>query len=181
MRRPARLRLIALGLVLVLGLPVIIGTVVVIHREVTAPEPPPPERTDLPVVAPFGRVGFRVGNDATVHCALLAGTDEAQQEGMQHKASLMGYDAMVFAFAQPTTVQFINHFVPIDLSIGWYDQRGVLVDHATMTACPSGNNCPLYASKDPFSYAVETPVGGLAGLGLTHAGATLHVGGGCPA
>jgi uncharacterized membrane protein (UPF0127 family) len=176
-----QLRLIALGLVAVLGLPVIIGTGVVIYRAVTTAPPPPPEREDLPIVAPFGRVGFRVGNSQAVRCALLAATDSAQAEGMQGKDSLMGYDAMVFAFAQPTTVQFINHYVPIDLSIGWYDGDGLLVDQTTMQACPSGTNCPTYASKDPFTYAVETPVGGLAALGLTHAGAVLHVGGGCPA
>lgn len=168
--------MIALGLALVLGLPVIIGTVVVVHRVLTRDASP-----SLPLVAPFGRVGFRVDDNPALHCALLAATADSQQEGMQRKRGLMGYDAMVFAFNQPTTVQFINHFVPIDLSIGWYDDRGVLVDHTTMQACPSGENCPTYAAKDPFSYAVETPVGGLGGLGLTHAGAVLHVGGGCGA
>jgi uncharacterized membrane protein (UPF0127 family) len=172
---------IALGLVVILGLPVIVGTGVVIHRALTDDPPRPPEREDLPIVAPFARVGFRVDDDPTVRCALLAETAGAQQQGMQGKSSLMGYDAMVFAFAQPTTVEFINHFVPIDLSIGWYDAHGLLVDHTTMQACPSGNNCPTYASRDPFTYAVETPVGGLAALGLTHTGAVLHVGGGCPA
>jgi uncharacterized membrane protein (UPF0127 family) len=179
--RPVQLRLIALGLVAVLALPVVIGTGVVIHRALTSDPPPPPEREDLPMVAPFGRVGFRVGDDPTVRCALLAETERAQQEGMQGKDNLMGYDAMVFAFAQPTTVQFINHYVPIDLSIGWYDAHGLLVDHTTMQACPSGTNCPTYASKDPFTYAVETPVGGLAALGLAHAGSVLHLGGGCTA
>ena len=176
-----RLRLIALGLVVVLGLPVIIGTIAVIHRSLTSDPPPAPERTDLPTIAPFGRVGFRVGTNPAVRCALLAETQAAQEEGMHGKSSLMGYDAMVFAFAAPTTVQFINHFVPIDLAIGWYDANGLLVDHTTMAACPSGNDCPTYASQDPFSYAVETPVGGLGALGLTHSGAVLHVGGGCPA
>jgi uncharacterized membrane protein (UPF0127 family) len=178
--RPA-LRLTALALVAVLGLPVIIGTAVVIHRALTSPPAPVAEREDLPTVAPFGRVGFRVNDSKQAHCALLAGTDAAQQEGMQGKNTLFGYDAMVFAFKRPTTVQFINHFVPIDLSIGWYDHRGRLVDRTTMQACPTGKNCPTYASKDPFSYAVETPVGGLAALGLAHAGSVLHVGGGCPA
>lgn len=176
-----RLRLIALGLAVVLGLPVVIGTAVVIRRALTSDPAPPAERTDLPTIAPFGRVGFRVGDNPAVRCALLAETPAAHEQGMQGKDSLSGYDAMVFAFALPTTVQFINHFVPIDLSIGWYDANGVLVDHTTMEACPTGVNCPTYASKDPFTYAVETPVGGLAALGLTHGGAVLHVGGGCPA
>jgi uncharacterized membrane protein (UPF0127 family) len=176
-----QLRLISLGLVVVLVLPVIIGTAVVIHRALTSPPPPVAEREDLPTIAPFGRVGFRVNDSKTPRCALLAGTDQAQQEGMQGKDNLFGYDAMVFAFAQPTTVQFVNHFVPIDLSIGWYDEHGALVDHTTMQACPTGKDCPTYASKDPFSFAVETPVGGLAALGLAHAGSVLHVGGGCAA
>lgn len=172
--------MIALGLAVILGLPVIIGTVVVVHRAFTA-QAPVRERDDLPTIAPFGRVGFRVNDDPTVRCALLAETTAAQQEGMQGKDSLQGYDAMVFAFGLPTTVAFVNHFVPIDLSIGWYDATGRLVDHTTMQACPSGDDCPTYAAKDPFLFAVETPIGGLEGLGLTHTGAVLHVGGGCPA
>ncbi|HVT75776.1 MAG TPA: DUF192 domain-containing protein [Acidimicrobiales bacterium] len=168
---------------MLLGLPVVIGTVVVIYRSFTssAPAATPPERNVLPTVAPFDRVGFRVDDNPQVRCALLAATPAAQVEGMQGKHTLFGYDALVFAFPEATTVHFTNHFVPIDLSIGWYDAAGVLVDETTMAACPSGQECPEYAAKDPFSYAVETPVGGLAGLGLTHAGAVLHVGGGCPA
>lgn len=110
---------------------------------------------------------------------MLAETDDARAEGMQGKSSLMGYDAMIFRFAEDTTTPFINHFVPIDLSIGWYDARGRLVDHTIMEKCPSGQNCPTYAASRPFRYAVETPAGGLTDLGLTGAGATLHVGGGC--
>lgn len=94
---------------------------------------------------------------------------------MQGKSSLLGYDAMIFTFAQDSTVSFINHFVPIDLSIGWYDASGRLVDHTTMPACPTGVNCPLYSSQRPFRFAVETPRGGLAALGLTRRGATLRV------
>jgi uncharacterized membrane protein (UPF0127 family) len=171
---------IALVLVAALGLPVVIGTVVVIKRALTD-DPVPVERTDLAVIAPFGRVGFRVGDDPTVRCALLAATESSQREGMQGRSDLAGYDAMVFAFAQSTTASFINHFVPIDLSIGWYDAHGLLVDHTSMRACPSGQDCPTYASKDPFRYAIETPIGGLEALGLAHAGAVAHIGGGCPA
>jgi uncharacterized membrane protein (UPF0127 family) len=98
---------------------------------------------------------------------------------MQQRRDLAGYDAMVFAFAESTNARFINHFVPIDLSIGWYDAHGLLVDHTTMAACPSGNECPTYASRDPYRYAIETPVGGLEAMGLAQAGAVVHVGGVC--
>lgn len=132
-----------------------------------------------PAVPPFATIAFRVDENLTTRCALLASTDATRQLGMQRMTSLRGYDAMVFTFEEPTNSAFINHFVPIDLSIGWYDATGRLVDHTTMKKCPSGKRCPTYAPRDPFSYAVETPLGGLEGLGLTHSGATMHVGGGC--
>ena len=129
----------------------------------------------LPLVAGFDRIAFRVGSETSRRCALLAATEAAQQQGMQGMSDLRGYDAMIFRFAQDTSVQFINHFVPIDLSIGWYDADGELVDHTTMAKCPSGENCPVYGAKAPFRYAVETP----ASQGLVGAGAALHVGGSC--
>jgi uncharacterized membrane protein (UPF0127 family) len=129
--------------------------------------------------APFSTIAFRVDDDPAVRCALLAATDATRLLGMQRMRGLRGYDAMIFAFDEPTTTSFINHFVPIDLSIGWYDSTGRLVDHTTMEKCPSGEKCPTYASRDPFSYAVETPLRGLESLGLTHSGATLNVGGAC--
>jgi uncharacterized membrane protein (UPF0127 family) len=88
-------------------------------------------------------------------------------------SDLRGYDAMIFRFDADTEAQFINHFVPIDLTIGWYDADGRLVDHTTMDKCPSGQNCPTYASDKPYRFAVETP----ASDGLV--GNSLQIGGSC--
>jgi uncharacterized membrane protein (UPF0127 family) len=166
---------IALIVVAALGLPVVIGTVVLIRR---AFEPEPRDVT-LPVVAGFGRVGFRVGANPALRCALLAETERAREQGMQGRRDLAGYDAMVFAFAEDTTTRFINHFVPIDLSIGWYDSRGRRVDATRMEACATGRDCPTYGARDPYRYAVETPTGGLERLGLAQPGSVLHLGGAC--
>lgn len=160
-------------------LPVVIGTGVVIYRAINPKPQAAVEREDLPVIAGFGRVGFRAGNRVGVRCALLAETQAAQEAGMQGMHDLAGYDAMVFAFAADVSTPFINHFVPVDVSIGWYNASGRLVDHAVMDACPSGKRCPLYSSKDPYRYALETPVGGLEAMGLAHAGSVVHLGGGC--
>lgn len=162
-----------------LALPVAIGTIVVIYRTVTDDDAPAASSDRLGRIAPFGTTGFRVNDDPTAYCALLAATPDAQQQGMQNRSDLGGYDAMVFAFDSDQTVPFINHFVPIDLDIGWYDSRGVLVDFATMQRCPDGVECPTFAARDPFRYAVETPAGGLSALGLASPGATLQLGGGC--
>lgn len=129
----------------------------------------------LPLVAGFDRIAFRVGSDASRYCALLAATQASQQQGMQGMSDLRGYDAMVFRFDEDTSVQFINHFVPIDLAIGWYDADGKLVDHTTMAKCPTGENCPVYGANQPYRFAVETP----AADGLPGDGAALHIGGSC--
>lgn len=164
-------------MVLALGLPVLVGTIVIVARTFTHHETT--TNTARPVIAPFGRARFTVGDDPTAYCALLASTVEAQVQGMQGRRDLGGYDAMLFSFPEDETVSFTNHFVPIDLDIGWYDARGVLVDHTTMQKCPEGVDCPTYGARDVFRYAVETPVGGLAALGLTSAGSTIHVSGSC--
>lgn len=173
------MQLIALLLVLALGLPAVIGTIVVIKDAFD--DKPAIEGLVQPraAIPPFGSVGFRVGDSPTQYCALLADTVEAQQQGMQNRRDLGGYDAMVFAFDRDETVSFVNHFVPVDLQIGWYDSAGKLVDHTTMDKCPDGIDCPTYAARTLYRYAVETLTGGLDDLGLTDSGATLHVGGSC--
>ncbi len=124
LRPRLHLRVIALLIAAALTLPVVIGTGVVIYRVLTDQPAEPDERTDLAFVAGFGRVGFRVNDSPAVRCALLAATEQARRQGMQGRRDLGGYDAMVFAFAEDSTTTFINHFVPVDLSIGWYDATG---------------------------------------------------------
>ncbi|MBA2609097.1 MAG: DUF192 domain-containing protein [Actinobacteria bacterium] len=173
------LRIIAIAIAIALLLPVLIGTGVVIYRSLTDNRELPALEMERSPIPPFRSVRFRVGDGDDLYCALLAATDQAQQQGMQQRSDLGGYDAMVFAFGADVATAFTNHFVPIDLSIGWFDARGRLVDQTTMDACPDGNDCPTYASKDPFRYAIETPVGGLSALGLAGSGSVVHVGGGC--
>lgn len=127
----------------------------------------------------FGTVAFKVAGDPTTYCALEAATDEARYRGMQHRSDLGGYDAMVFRFDTDTTTAFVNHFVPIDLSLGFYDAAGNLIDAKEMAACPTGEGCPTFAARAPFRIAIETPSGGLAQLGLASAGAQVTLGGTC--
>ena len=174
------MRVIALVLVLALVLPVVVSAVVVIYQtlqdDTVDNVVDAPQRTAIP---PFATASFRVGDSPTEYCALLAATPDAHQQGMQNRDDLGGYDAMIFAFEQDSTVSFVNHFVPVDLDIGWYDRNGALVDFTTMDKCPDGANCPTYASRAMYRYAVETLSGGLGGLGLTAAGASLTVTGSC--
>jgi uncharacterized membrane protein (UPF0127 family) len=171
------LRAIAWVVIAALALPVVIGTIVIVARTFTHHEDKSAS-SRVPVEG-FETASFTVGTSPTEYCALLASSVDAQIRGMQNRSDLSGYDAMVFSFPTDETVSFTNHFVPIDLDIGWYDAKGVIVDYTTMQKCPDGVDCPTYAARDVFRYAVETPVGGLAGLGLTNAGSTIHVGAAC--
>ena len=117
-------------------------------------------------------------NHTALLANLLAQTEAAQELGMENRTDLGGYDAMVFAFASDVTLEFTNHFVPVDLSIGWFNSNGRLVDDTVMNACPSGDGCPSYASRDPYRFAIETLSGGLGVLGV-HDGSVVHLGGSC--
>lgn len=172
------MRVIAIVVLLALIVPVVASTAIAIFGSGDKIE----NLVEVPqrgAIAPFGTASFRVNGNPTEYCALLAATSEAHQQGMQQRRDLGGFDAMIFAFDEDNSVSFINHFVPVDLDIGWYDRNGVLVDFTSMDKCPDGVNCPTYAARSVYRYAVETLTGGLAGLGLTQAGATLSVGGGC--
>jgi uncharacterized membrane protein (UPF0127 family) len=173
-------RVIAGFIALALLLPVAVGTIVVIYRSTNDdPDDLSTAVVERPAIPPFGTVRFRVNDDPALYCALLATTAEAMTQGMERREDLGGYDAMVFAFPRDTTTQFVNHFVPVPLQIGWYDKDGGFVDGATMEACPEGDDCPLFSSKDPFRYAIETLSGGLSQLGAFGAGNTVHIGGAC--
>ena len=161
-------------------MPVAIGTAVVIYRSLNDdPDDLPTAVVERSAIPPFGAVRFTVNDDPALYCALLASRAEEWQQGMQGREDLGGYDAMVFAFPRDNSTQFINHFVPVQLQIGFYDKDGDFVDGTSMDPCPSGEDCPTYASKDPFRYAIETLGGGLSNLGAFGDGATVHIGGAC--
>ena len=139
-------------MVVALALPVAIGTGVVVYRSLNDdPDDLPTAVVERTLIPPFGSVRFRVGDDPTLYCALLASDDFARQQGMQRREDLGGYDAMVFAWSNDATSQFSNHFVPVDLQIGWYDKDGLFVDGTTMDACPDGDDCPAYGSTRSVS------------------------------
>lgn len=127
-------------------------------------------------VAGFGEVAFSAGGKRG--CALLADTDERRTKGMQGRSDFSGYDAMVFTFDSPVQAQFINHFVPIGLSIAFFDDTGRYVSSADMPPCPEGVSCPTYGAPRPFRTAIEVPMGRLEDLGI-HEGTSLTAGGPC--
>jgi uncharacterized membrane protein (UPF0127 family) len=140
---------------------------------------PAPSR---PPIAGFGDTAFRVqhaGTATAAFCGALAETSDQHQGGMMGRRDLGGFDAMVFRFPADTQVPFYNRNVPIDLSIAWFDSGGRYVRGADMPSCPNVESCPLFSAGTSFRYALETPKGGMARLGVGP-GSTIVVGGTCP-
>ena len=146
--------------------------------------PRPPGRTPLPG---FGEVAIRVIEGAGLvaeWCLMLADTPELRGRGLMEvtDTTLGGYDGMIFRFEGRTTSSFYMLRTRIPLSIAFYDGP-TFVSATDMVPCPDDDDsppCPRYPAAGPYTDAIEVPAGNLERLGLG-AGATLEVGGACPA
>ena len=130
-------------------------------------------------VVGFGEIAYRVNRLPMANrCALLAQTNQQQTQGLMGQKSLSGYDGMLFFFQADSTGTFNMKDTPLPLSIAFFDSGGRFVSSADMEPCLDKPNCPNYAAKAPYRYALEVPRGGLATLGIGD-GAVISVGGPC--
>ena len=133
----------------------------------------------------FGEIAFRVqptegkGLPATTEfCAIHAPTAETRARGLMEQRDLGGYDGMIFEYEQDVSAQFYMKNTLIPLSIAWFRADGSFVSTTDMEPCTTQENCPLYAAKSPYRYALEVPKGGLGRLGIGP-DSVLEVGGRC--
>jgi uncharacterized membrane protein (UPF0127 family) len=93
----------------------------------------------------------------------------AGRDGMRGRSDFDGADGMLFDLGrevEPRAIVFVMDGVAFPLDIAWFRADGGLAGTATMDVCPT-EPCPRYAAPGPYRYAIEAPVGGLAGLGPT--------------
>ena len=117
-----------------------------------------------PAAAPFaGLTEVRLGVDGDCRHVVVADDVDERATGLMRRRDLGPYRGMLFVFDGPTSSSFTMSDVPVPLDIGWYDAAGRLVDHTLMQPCPQGSpaECPLYRSKGPYRYALETLGGDL--------------------
>lgn len=116
-----------------------------------------------PAKRPFrGLTAMQLGVGREVLDTVVADTTDERTEGLRKRSDLGRYDAMLFAFDEPTATRFTMSTVPVALDIGFYDQFGRFVDRLRMAPCAGSEaGCPVYASSAPFVYAVETLAGDL--------------------
>lgn len=123
-----------------------------------------------PASAPFAgltEVRLDVGGDC--RRVVVADSVEERAVGLMRRSDLGPYGGMLFVFDEPTSSAFTMSDVPVPLDIGWYDVKGQPVDRTLMQPCPgrSPADCPVYQSKGPYRYAVETLGGQLPGGSLS--------------
>ena len=72
-------------------------------------------------------------------------------------------EGMVFVFDAPTETSFHMRDVPVPLDIAFIGADGTVLAVLTMPSCDA-EPCPTYRAPAPFLWAIEAPVGGLAGI-----------------
>jgi uncharacterized membrane protein (UPF0127 family) len=92
---------------------------------------------------------------------LIARTTEQRGQGLREVTSLAPYDGMLFVFPEDSDARFTMSNTPMPLDITFLDANGQPVDTTTMRPCLDGSDadCPVYASKGPYRYALERPAG----------------------
>jgi uncharacterized membrane protein (UPF0127 family) len=93
---------------------------------------------------------------------VLADEGDERYQGLRERDTLGPYDGMLFVFDSPSRSSFTMSTVPVPLDIGFYDERGRIIDRLLMKPCAdSQSTCPLYNASGPFTYALETLKGDL--------------------
>lgn len=72
---------------------------------------------------------------------------------------------MAFVFEAPTETGFYMKDVLVPLDIAFIGPDGRVVDVQTMALC-TAEPCRIYHAAAPFRWALETPEGGLRGIGI---------------
>ena len=127
----------------------------------------------------FGEIAYRIsGTPQGTRCALLAQTAMQQARGLQNQRDLAGYDGMLFAFPADTSTRFFMKDTPLALTVAWFDTGGRFIGTTDMEPCLDRVDCPSYAARAPFRYALQVPKGTLGSLGVGP-GTVISVGGPC--
>ncbi|GEM_PF-545848 len=98
-------------------------------------------------------------------CLLLADTEEERRVGLSGRASLSGFDGMLFEFTEKSRYSFWMKDTLLDLELLPVAEDHTVSAPLAMRTCPDGN-CPFYTPVLPYSRAVELPAGTLAVQGI---------------
>lgn len=99
-------------------------------------------------------------NGNTLHIQSLIADDQFEQAmGFQHVCPNAVADTKIlFAYPEPIYGSFHMANVKAPLDIGFFDERGLLIDVLRMDVYETDKR-PLYSPDQRFQFALETPVG----------------------
>ena len=96
--------------------------------------------------------------DDIVVAVEVADSEEERARGYSGRDAPAPDTGMLFVFDEVSPVSFHMKDVSFLLDILFLDEKGVVVNLATMTPCRS-TPCPVWQSRESVKYAVELPVG----------------------
>jgi len=92
----------------------------------------------------------------------LAKSDAEIQTGLMHRSEVKPGTGMIFIFPYSRVLRFWMKNVPMDIDVGFFDEKGVLVNAQTMkgeSPMKMEDFLPNYSSVFPAKYAVEVEKG----------------------
>jgi len=124
-------------------------------RRSLSPDEIPPALLGRPLtIAEIGDLELRVA---------VADTADSRRRGLMNVDDFGGVEGMVFVYDAPTETSFYMKDVLVPLDIAFIDADGTVLGVLTMALC-AADPCPTYPSPAPFTWAIETPAGSLAGI-----------------
>ncbi|MBO7173599.1 MAG: DUF192 domain-containing protein [Burkholderiaceae bacterium] len=94
---------------------------------------------------------FSISVDNVPLIVEIAQTPEDQRRGLQHRSHLPDNHGMLFVFLNPRSVCMWMRDVPIDLDVGFFDEKMKLIKVSTMKRQTDTRHC----SERPVAYALE--------------------------
>lgn len=92
----------------------------------------------------------------------IARSDSERNLGLMYRTAVPEGTGMVFVFEQLQPLSFWMKNVPMDIDIGYFDERGLLINFHTMKGTSpllQDRSQPSYPSLRPARYAVEVVAG----------------------
>jgi uncharacterized membrane protein (UPF0127 family) len=134
----------------------------------------PASMSDISAIALVGP-----GGEHVALAVEMATTPTTRERGLMQRKELPEGHGMLFTFTdavRPVRLSFWMKDTLMPLDILFFGDDGMLVSTARMEPCMEMNNCPLYRSDAPATYALEVPAGFIDRYGVGE-GWKLVVGG----
>jgi uncharacterized membrane protein (UPF0127 family) len=96
----------------------------------------------------------------------IADTPQSRNRGLMERKTLSDSEGMLFVYSKPEILSFWMKNTPLPLSIGFFNQKQVLILIEDMNPLKEGETPISYSSARPALYALEVPQGWFSKYGI---------------